>query len=111
MKRTLIAIASVDILAPTGWVMQANAQYNAPPPAYSAGPAAGPSQTVAPSRRNARRAARAPQPSGVPAQAYAQGSPGQWEWYAAPGPNKRGNECITSVDSTRGYGFRGPCKK
>jgi hypothetical protein len=24
---------------------------------------------------------------------------------------KRGNECITNVDSTRGYGFRGPCKK
>jgi hypothetical protein len=121
MKRALIAIASVGILAPTGWVVQANAQYNAPPPAYSAGPAAGPSQTVAPSRRYARqanrRSARAPQPSGAtasgppPAQAYAQGSPGRWEWYAAPGPNKRGNECVTSVDSTRGYGFRGACKK
>jgi hypothetical protein len=24
---------------------------------------------------------------------------------------KRGNECITNVDASRGYGFRGPCKK
>src|SRR5262249_29408715 len=118
---------SVGILAPTGWVMQANAQYNAPPPAYSAGPAAGPSQTVAPSRRYARqanrRSARAPQPSGAtasgppPAQAYAhgslgaQGSPARWEWCAPAGPNKRGNECVTTVDSTRGSGFRGASKK
>ena len=32
-----------------------------------------------------------------------------FEWYAAPGPNKRGNMCVTHVDSTRGYGVQGPC--
>ena len=32
-----------------------------------------------------------------------------WDWYAAPGPNKRGNMCVTHVDSTRGYGFQQPC--
>src|SRR5262249_6700379 len=109
----------------------ANVQYGAPAPAYSAGQAPGASQTNAPSRRDARRAdrrsARASQSSGATAftpgsgpppysgatQAYASAGrgQGQWEWYAAPGPSKRGDECITHVDSTRGYGFRGPCKK
>ena len=41
------------------------------------------------------------------------GAPGAsqagWDWYAAPGPNKRGNMCVTHVDPTRGYGFQGPC--
>jgi hypothetical protein len=32
-----------------------------------------------------------------------------YEWYAAPGPNKRGNMCVTHVDAGRGYGFQGPC--
>jgi hypothetical protein len=32
MKRALIAIASVGILAPTVWVVAANAQYGARPP-------------------------------------------------------------------------------
>ena len=34
-----------------------------------------------------------------------------YEWYAAPGPNKRRNMCVTHVDSLRGYGFQAPCKK
>jgi hypothetical protein len=34
MKRTLIAIGSVGILAPTAWVMGANARYGSPPPGY-----------------------------------------------------------------------------
>jgi hypothetical protein len=131
MKRALIAVAAVGILAPAAWVTEANAQYGAPAPAYSAGPAYGPSQTYAPSRRYARRAyrrsARAPQPSGnnlvytpgsgpppydVSRQAYAQqGSGGRWEWYGAPGPNKRGGMCVTHVDPLRGYGFQAACKK
>src|SRR5262252_8357723 len=116
MKRALIDVASVGILAPAAWVVEANAQYGAPAPAYSAAPAYGPSQTYAPSRRYARRAyrrsARAPQPSGnnlvytpgsgpppyeVPRQAYAQQGSGPWEWYGAPGPNKRGSMCVTHV--------------
>src|SRR5215831_20275937 len=67
MKRVLIAVATVGVLAPAAWVTEANAQYGAPAPAYSA-PAYGPSQTYAPSRKYARRAyrrsARAPRPSG-----------------------------------------------
>jgi hypothetical protein len=39
MKRALIVIASVGFLAPTAWVVEANAQYGAPPPAYSQPPA------------------------------------------------------------------------
>ena len=60
MKRALITIATVGILAPTAWVGEANAQYmgGAPAPAYSAAPAYGPSQRYAPSRRYARRAYR-----------------------------------------------------
>jgi len=136
MKRALISIATVGILAPTGWVMQANAQYNAPPPAYSAGPAAGPSQTAAPSRRYARRADRrsarqtSSAPRGAPPAVYAGGTaftsgsggppyavtPGAYaansaqpnEWY---GPMKRGNMCTTHVDVNRGYGYQTPCKK
>jgi hypothetical protein len=77
MKRALITIASVGILAATAGVV-ANAQYSSPSPprGYS------------------------PQPSPT----Y-----GPWEWYAGPGPSKRGNECVTHVDINRGYGFRGPC--
>jgi hypothetical protein len=32
-----------------------------------------------------------------------------WEWHAGPGPNKRGNMCVTHVDTTRGYGHQQPC--
>jgi hypothetical protein len=32
-----------------------------------------------------------------------------YEWYAAPGPKKRGAMCVTDVDSGRGYGFQAPC--
>jgi hypothetical protein len=32
-----------------------------------------------------------------------------WEWQAAPGPNKRGNMCVTHTDALRGYGFQSPC--
>jgi hypothetical protein len=39
MKRALIAIASVGILIPAVWAVEANAQYGAPPPAYSQPPA------------------------------------------------------------------------
>jgi hypothetical protein len=126
MKRVLIAIASVGVLAPTAWVTAAQAQYgSSPPPAYRASPANSPSQAYAqrytrPARRSARRTpsggtaftpGSGPPPYSVSAQAYAAQSSAPFEWYAAPGPNKRGNECITHVDSTRGYGFRGACKK
>ena len=42
------------------------------------------------------------------AQAPKPASPG-WEWYVAAGPTKRGAMCVSHVDSTRGYGFQGPC--
>jgi hypothetical protein len=32
-----------------------------------------------------------------------------YEWYGAPGPNKRGNMCVTHVDPMRGYGYQAPC--
>ena len=104
MKRALITIATVGILAPTAWVAGANAQYGAPAPAY------GPSQRYAPSRRYARRAYRrsarqnygAPPavysgntaftpgsggpPYAVTTRSYAANSAQPNEWYAAPGP-------------------------
>ena len=78
MKRALIAIASVGILAPTAWVVAANAQANINPNIYPP----------------YRGAPVAQQP---------------WEWYAAPGPNKRGAMCVSHVDPTRGYGFQQAC--
>jgi hypothetical protein len=143
MKRALITIATVGILAPTAWVGEANAQYmgGAPAPAYSAAPAYGPSQRYAPSRRYARRAYRrsarqtyaarqnygAPPavysgntaftpgsggpPYAVTPQSYAANSAQPNEWYAAPGPMRRGNMCVTHTDSMRGYGYQEPCKK
>jgi hypothetical protein len=41
MKRTLIAIASVGVLVPAAWVVEANAQQMAPasPPSQAYGPA------------------------------------------------------------------------
>jgi hypothetical protein len=91
MKRALIAIASVGILAPTAWVMGANAQYGSPSPAYRYTPGSG------------------PPPYGVPAQTYARQSEGPWEWHAAPGPTKRGTMCVKHTDATRGYGYHEPC--
>jgi hypothetical protein len=32
-----------------------------------------------------------------------------WEWHGAPGPNKRGNMCVTHTDPMRGYGYQAPC--
>jgi hypothetical protein len=32
-----------------------------------------------------------------------------WEWHGAPGPNRRGNMCVTHTDPLRGYGFQAPC--
>ena len=32
-----------------------------------------------------------------------------WEWHGAPGPNKRGNMCVTHTDPLRGYGYQAPC--
>src|SRR6516162_4454767 len=64
MKRALITIATVGILAPTAWVAGANAQYGAPAtayapaPAYAPGPAYAPAPAYGPSRRYARRAYR-----------------------------------------------------
>jgi hypothetical protein len=79
MKRALIAIASVGILASTAWVVAANAQANLNPNVY-------PGNTSGPYR------AQAP-----------------YEWYASPGPKKRGNMCVKDVDATRGYGVQEPC--
>src|SRR5262249_23152623 len=73
MKRALITIATVGILAPTAWVAGANAQYGAPAPAGPA-PAYAPAPAYGPSRRYARRAYRrsARQTSG----AQTSGTPG-----------------------------------
>ena len=78
MKRALIVVASMGILAPTAWVTAANAQANINPNVY-------------PSNRGA---AAAQQP---------------WEWYAGPGPARRGSQCVVDVDSGRGYGFMKDC--
>lgn len=129
MKRALIAIASVGILAPAAWMMDANAQQMNP---------ASPSQAYAPSqmaptqayaqqqrryRRSARYARRATPPggggvtytpgSGPPpydvqrSAAYSGNQP--WEWHGAPGPNRRGNMCVTHTDPLRGYGYQAAC--
>ena len=64
MKRALITIATVGILAPTAWVAGANAQYgapapaNAPAPAYAPARANAPAPAYRPSRRYARQAYR-----------------------------------------------------
>ena len=138
MKRALITIATVGILAPAAWVAGANAQYGAPAPAYGPAPAYAPGPAYAPAPRYARRAYRrtarqtyraqtyrgAPpavyaggtaftpgsggQPYAVTPGAYAANSAQPNEWY---GPMRRGNMCVTHVDSLRGYGFQAPCKK
>src|SRR5215472_12366861 len=141
MKRALITIATVGILAPTAWVAGANAQQMSPGPAPSQAYARSqmaPTQAYAQRRvrRSARQgapAARQTKPGAPPAvysgnTAFTPGSGGQPyavtpgsyaansaqpnEWYAAPGPMKRpGNMCVTHTDSLRGYGFQAPCKK
>src|SRR5262249_54075950 len=141
MKRALITIATVGILAPTSWVAGANAQQMSPGPAPSQAYARSqmaPTQAYAQRtvRRSARRApaAAARQNYGAPpavyagntaftpgsggppyavtTQSYAANSAQPNEWYAAPGPMKRpGNMCVTHTDSLRGYGFQAPCKK
>jgi hypothetical protein len=131
MKRALITIATVGILAPTAWV-GANAQYSSPPPGYGPSPAYGPSQGYNPSqgyspsqrysrrayRRSARRTYRGstvytpgsgPPPYAVSAQTYAAESQGPWEWHAGPGPSKRGGMCVTHTDINRGYGYQAAC--
>ena len=72
-------IAGLGILAMIVGVEAANAQANINPNLYP----------VTPGARGAPQAG--------------------WDWYAAPGPNKRGSMCVSHVDSTRGYGFQGPC--
>ena len=79
MKRALIAIASVGFLASTAWVVAANAQANINPNVYR-GNTSGPYGAQAP-----------------------------WEWHAGPGPERRGNMCLSHVDINRGYGFQKPC--
>src|SRR5215471_13527714 len=138
MNRVLITIASVGILAPTAWVMAANAQQmspgSAPPQAYARSQMA-PTQTYTQRRvrRSARRAPAATTPAGnayaaapagtarraparaVPRGTVADNAPGgaayPYKWAASPGPKKRGNMCVKDVDALRGYGFMEPCKK
>ena len=79
MKRALI-VATVGILSSTVWVVSANAQANINPNQY-------------PNNAGERYGVRS----------------APYEWYAAPGPMKRGNMCVTHVDAGRGYGFQQPC--
>ena len=130
MKRALIAIASVGILAPAAWMMDANAQQMNPssPAAQAYAPSQmAPTQAYAQQqrryRRSARYARRATPPggggvtytpgSGPPpydiqrSAAYSGNQP--WEWHGAPGPNRRGNMCVTHTDPLRGYGYQAAC--
>src|SRR6516165_4325660 len=74
-----LIVASVGILASTVWVVSANAQANINRNIYP----------VTPGARGTPQAG--------------------WDWYAAPGPMKRGNMCVKHVDPLRGYGFQEPC--
>jgi hypothetical protein len=125
MKRALIAIASVAVLVPAAWVVEANAQQMSPasPPSQAYAPSQmAPTQAYAQQRRARRYARRNPSrnPSGV---VYTPGSGpppydiqrsaqanAPFEWHAAPGPNRRGNMCITHTDPLRGYGYQAACK-
>jgi hypothetical protein len=128
MKRGLIAIASLGILVPAAWVLEANAQYGAPAPAYSQPPAYAPSQTYprrSHSRRTYRSARRGSPYRGSPSNGGVVYEPGSgpppydiqrsasanqpWEWHGAPGPNRRGNMCVTHTDPLRGYGYQAAC--
>jgi len=72
-------IAGLSVLAMIVGVSAANAQGNINPNLY-------------PGNTSERYGAQAP-----------------WEWHAGPGPNKRGNMCLTHVDLNRGYGYQAPC--
>jgi len=72
-------IAGLGILALLVGVQAANAQANINPNVY-------------PGNVGERYGAQAP-----------------YEWHAGPGPNKRGNMCVTHVDLGRGYGYQAPC--
>src|SRR6516164_4267753 len=74
-----LIVASVGVLASTVWVVSANAQANINPNVYR----------------------------GNTSERY--GGQAPYEWYGAPGPNKRGNMCVTHVDPMRGYGYQAPC--
>ena len=136
MKRALITVATLGILASAGWVVEANAQANIDPNVYprhmserygARGPAYGHSRRYA--RRTYRRSARRGTPytgqapytggvvyepgSGPPPydiQRSASRANAPFEWHAAPGPNRRGNMCITHTDPLRGYGYQAACK-
>ena len=131
MKRDLIAIASVGILAPAAWMIDANAQQMNPasPSSQAYAPSQmAPTQAYAQQQRKYRRSARyarrgtaagaGPSPglvytpgSGPPPydvqRSAAVGQP--WEWHGAPGPNRRGNMCVTHTDPLRGYGYQAAC--
>src|SRR6516162_10107126 len=70
--------------------------YGAPPAVYAGGTAFTPGSGGA--------------PYAVTTRTYAANSAQPNEWYAAPGPMRRGNMCITHTDSLRGYGYQAPCK-
>ena len=74
-----LIVASMGVLASTVWVVSANAQANINPNVYR-GNTSGPYGAQAP-----------------------------WDWYAGPGPERRGNMCLSHVDINRGYGFQKPC--
>jgi len=59
----------------------------------------------------ARRAPDRAIPRGTVADNAPGGAAYPYKWYAAPGPNRRGNMCVTHTDALRGYGFQAPCKK
>ena len=130
MKRVLIAIASVGVLIPAAWVVEANAQQMSPasPPSQAYAPSQmAPAQAYAQQRRvrrSARYARRGSRPSnggvvynpgsGPPpydVQRSAANANAPFEWHAAPGPNRRGNMCVTHTDPLRGYGYQAACKK
>jgi len=72
------------------------ANYGAPPAVYAGGTAFTPGSGGA--------------PYAVTTGTYAANSAQPNEWYAAPGPMRRGNMCVTHTDSLRGYGYQAPCK-
>jgi hypothetical protein len=74
-----VLIGGLSVLAMVVGVTAANAQANINPNVY-------------PGNISERYGAQAP-----------------WEWHAGPGPNKRGNMCLTHTDLNRGYGYQAPC--
>jgi len=74
-----VSIGGLNIVAMIVGVSAANAQANINPNEY-------------PGNRGERYGTQAP-----------------WEWHGAPGPNRRGNMCVTHVDPLRGYGYQAAC--